>query len=96
MVADGECHDPTVGATTDNRQMRATDGTGHLGHTQPQHVWITTSSGVFPGLLLEWIRDGAAPWQGRVIWAEGSVAHQAVLAAKQISPFDRPGHQAQS
>lgn len=82
---------PTVGAATDTLTMRASDGTGHLGNTIPQHVWIDLSSGRYPGLLLEWVRDGDAPWKGRVVWAEPGALHQAVLDAKQISPFDRPG-----
>ena len=73
--------------------MRATDGTGTSGHTIPQHVWIDLSSGRYPGLLLEWERHGDH-WRGRVVWSEreGHI-QQGVLAAQQISPWERPGNQ---
>jgi hypothetical protein len=71
--------------------MRATDGTGTNGHTTPQHIFVTTSAGRFPGLLLEWVRDGDAPWKGRVIWSEREGSHvQDVLDAKQLEPFEPP------
>jgi hypothetical protein len=74
--------------------MRATDGTGTTGHTQPQHVWIDLSSGRYPGLLLEWVKDGATAWRGRVIWSEREGhSQQDTLAAQQISPWERPGNQ---
>lgn len=74
--------------------MRATDGTGYQGHDQPKHCWVQTSSGRFPGLLVEWVRDGDAPLKGRVIWSEreGSWTGD-VLDARQLSPFERPGNQ---
>lgn len=69
--------------------MRATDGTGQVGHTMPVHCFVTTSSGRFPGILLEWLRDG--PWKGRVIWSERPGSHrQDVLDAKQLEPFEPP------
>lgn len=70
--------------------MRAGDGTGQQGYDFPKHCWVTTSSGRWPGLLLEWVRDGDAPIRGRVIWVEGPVVHQAVMAAKQLEPFEPP------
>lgn len=74
--------------------MRATDGTGHLGHTIPQHVWVDLSSGRYPGLLVEWRKDGATSWVGWCIWAgEGPIVQQGWVDAKQLSPFDRPGAQ---
>lgn len=76
--------------------MRATDGTGFNGHTNPQHVFIDLSSGRYVGLLVEWRREGDS-WKGWCIWAaDGPVVSQAWLDAKQISPFDLPGHQPQT
>lgn len=68
--------------------MRANDGTGQRGSHPPQHCWVTTSGGRWAGLLLEWQRDGAGAWKGRVIWAEPYVVHQSVLDAKQLEPFE--------
>lgn len=73
--------------------MRATDGTGQQGHTNPAHVWIDTSTGRYPGLLCEWRQEGERRWVGWCIWAaDGPVVQQAWLDAKQISPYDRPGN----
>jgi hypothetical protein len=63
----------------------------YRGYPTPKHVWVTTGSGRFPGLLLEWVRAGDK-WKGRVIWAEPYVVQQAVLAAKQLEPISRRPH----
>ena len=73
--------------------MRATDGTGQQGYDNPVHCWVDTSAGRFPGILLEWVRDGDAPLKGRVIWAEREgTYHGDVLGARQLSPYERPGN----
>jgi len=76
--------------------VRATDGTGQRGHTNPRHVWVNVTENPsyrYAGVLMDWRVDHRGNWEALVVWVDGggnlkAHAHLGWVAASHVRPME--------